>query len=233
MIDQRILVVDDDKKTVDLIRLYLEREGYQVLVAYDGKQALDLARRMTPDLIVLDLMLPEIDGLDVCRMIRAKSSIPIIMLTARTTEDDKLRGLNLGADDYIIKPFSPLELMARLRAVLRRTGTVEVKAADEIRVGELVVNVLRHEVRVGTRSVLLTPKEFKILEVLSRDPGRVFSRSDLLIEAFGYNYEGLERTVDVHVMNLRRKIEEEVANPVYIQTVYGVGYKLDDRTHAS
>ncbi len=233
MIDQRILVVDDDKKTVDLIRLYLEREGYQVLVAYDGKQALDLARRMTPDLIVLDLMLPEIDGLDVCRMIRAKSSIPIIMLTARTTEDDKLRGLNLGADDYIIKPFSPLELMARLRAVLRRTGIVEEKATDEIRVGELVVNVLRHEVRVGTRSVLLTPKEFKILEVLSRDPGRVFSRSDLLIEAFGYNYEGLERTVDVHVMNLRRKVEEEVANPVYIQTVYGVGYKLDDGAHAS
>ncbi len=233
MIDQRILVVDDDKKAVDLIRLYLEREGYQVLVAYDGKQALDLARRMTPDLIVLDLMLPEIDGLDVCRMIRAKSSIPIIMLTARTTEDDKLRGLNLGADDYIIKPFSPLELTARLRAVLRRTGTVEVKAADEIRVGELVVNVLRHEVRVGTRSVLLTPKEFNILEVLSSDPGRVFSRSDLLIEAFGYNYEGLERTVDVHVMNLRRKVEEDVANPVYIQTVYGVGYKLDDGAHAS
>jgi DNA-binding response OmpR family regulator len=226
MAHSKILIVDDDKKTVNLVKLYLEKDGYQVLTSYDGQQALELARQKQPDLVVLDLMLPEVDGLDVCRILRAESKIPIIMLTAKTTEQDKLLGLDLGADDYVTKPFSPRELMARVRAVLRRVGEEEYKGSPEIRYGDLVVNFLRHEAWVRGEPVRLTPKEFKLLDLLIKEPGRAFTRLELLDRVFGFDYEGLERTVDVHVMNLRKKIESDPSRPIYIQTVYGVGYKF-------
>ena len=228
----KILIVDDNKKTVDLIRLYLEKDGYQVLTAYDGRKALDLARQKRPSLIVLDLMLPKIDGLDVCRIIQAESKIPIIMLTARSTEDDKLLGLDLGADDYITKPFSPRELMARVRAVLRRMAQLEQKETPELRIGDLVIDIVRHEVHARGKQVPLTPKEFQLLKTLAQQPGRAFSRLELLERVFGFDYEGLERTVDVHVMNLRKKIEPDPGRPTYVHTVYGVGYKFNEAPDA-
>ena len=223
-----ILVVDDDKKTVDLIRLYLEKDGYRVLTAYDGRQAMDLARRREPGLIILDLMLPRVDGLDVCRILRSESKVPIIMLTAKTTEEDKLVGLDLGADDYVTKPFSPRELVARVRAVLRRVHTEEDDGPGELVFGDMVVDFVRHEARVNGESIHLTPKEFRLLETMAKQPGRVFSRLELLEHAFGFDYGGFERTVDVHVMNLRKKIEPDPAEPTYIQTVYGLGYKFEE-----
>jgi DNA-binding response OmpR family regulator len=223
---RKILVVDDDRKTVDLLRLYLEKDGYQVLAAHDGRQALDLTRQRRPDLIVLDLMLPNVDGLDVCRILRAESATPIIMLTARTTEDDKLLGLDLGADDYITKPFSPREVVARVRVVLRRVGAEREQEPASIHFRHLAVDFVGHAARLRGEPLRLTPKEFKLLETLIKQPGRAWSRLDLLEQVFGFDYEGLERTVDVHVMNLRRKIERDPARPEYIQTVYGVGYKF-------
>lgn len=222
-----ILVVDDDRKTVDLIRLYLEKDGYPILVAFDGRQALDLARRKQPGLIILDLMLPKVDGLDVCRILRSESKVPIIMLTAKTTEEDKLIGLDLGADDYITKPFSPRELVARVRAVLRRIIAEEDIGPTVMRFGDIVLDLTRHEARVQGNPVHLTPKEFKLLEIMVSHPGRVFSRLELLEHAFGFDYGGFERTVDVHIMNLRRKIEMDPREPDYIQTIYGLGYKFE------
>jgi DNA-binding response OmpR family regulator len=226
-----ILVVDDDRKTVDLIRLYLEKDGYRVLVAFDGQAAIDLTRDRRPGLIILDLMLPKVGGLDVCRLLRAESQVPIIMLTAKTTEDDKLMGLDLGADDYVTKPFSPRELVARVRAVLRRGIAESDTGPDQILYGDLVVDFVRHEARIDGSPVHLTPKEFTLLEILIKQPGRVFSRLELLEMAFGYDYQGFERTVDVHMMNLRKKIEINPAQPRYLQTVYGVGYKFEDGAH--
>jgi DNA-binding response OmpR family regulator len=223
-----VLVVDDDKKTVDLIRLYLEKDGYQVLTAFDGRQALDLSRRRQPGLIILDLMLPRVDGLDVCRILRSESKVPIIMLTAKTTEEDKLVGLDLGADDYVTKPFSPRELVARVRAVLRRMHTEDDSGPGELIFGDMVVDFVRHEARIRDESIHLTPKEFKLLETMAKQPGRVFSRLELLEHAFGFDYGGFERTVDVHVMNLRKKIEPDPTVPTYIQTVYGLGYKFEE-----
>jgi len=231
--NRKILIVDDDKKTVDLIRLYLEKDGYRALAAYDGRQALNLIRQKRPDLIVLDLMLPEVDGLDVCRILRAESRVPIIMLTARTTEGDKLLGLDLGADDYVTKPFSPRELLARVRAVLRRVDEEDSKGPPQVRFSDLAVDFVRHEVAVRGEPVYLTPKEFKLLETLIQEPGRAFSRLELLDRVFGFDYEGLERTVDVHVMNLRKKIESNPREPTYIQTVYGVGYKFTEEQDVS
>ena len=228
MADRKILVVDDDKKTVDLIRMYLEKDGYRVWTAYDGRQALEQARQRRPDLIVLDLMLPEVDGLDICRILRAESRVPVIMLTARSTEDDKLLGLDLGADDYMAKPFSPRELLARVRAVLRRVGQEQEKGPPELRFGDLTVDLLRHVVKIKGEAVTLTPTEFKLLEILVREPGRAFSRLDLVDRVLGFDYEGLERTIDTHVLNLRKKIEPDPAQPLYVQTVYGVGYKLNE-----
>jgi len=231
MAGARILIVDDDHKLVDLIRLYLARDGYRVLVAYDGRQALELARHKQPDLIVLDLMLPEVSGLDVCRTLRAESEVPVIMLTARTSEDDKLVGLDLGADDYITKPFSPRELMARIRAVLRRASQQEDEGPPQMQAGSLMVDIPRHQVTVRGKQVYLTPTEFRLLETLIREPGRVFTRLQLVERVFGPGYEGLERSVDEHIMNLRKKIETNPARPVYVQTVYGVGYKLNEKTY--
>jgi DNA-binding response OmpR family regulator len=227
MTDAKVLVVDDDKKIVDLISLYLKKDGYQVLLAYDGQQALDLARSRQPDLVILDLMLPQLDGMDVCSILRAESHLPIIMLTARTTEDDKLAGLDLGADDYVTKPFSPRELMARVRAVLRRATRDEASGPSELGFGELVVDLRRHEARLRGRVVDLTPTEFRLLELLAGQPGRAFSRLELLEGVFGYEYEGLERTVDVHVMNLRKKIEPKPNRPRYVVTVKGLGYRFE------
>ena len=223
-----ILVVDDDKKTVDLIRLYLEREKYRVLVAYDGQQALTLARQKYPSLIILDWMLPRVDGLDVCRILRVDSNVPIIMLTAKAAEEDTLLGLDLGADDYLTKPFSPRELVARVRVVLRRATSqqTEDQLPDELSTGPFMVDFRSHEVRLHGQLVNLTPTEFKLLETLVREPGRVFSRLELVKRVFGLDYEGFERTVDVHIMNLRKKIEAHPNEPAYLQTVYGVGYKF-------
>lgn len=223
-----ILVVDDDRKMVDLIRLYLEKDGYRVLVAYDGRRAIEIARNRRPGLIILDLMLPKVDGLDVCRLLRAESNVPIIMLTAKTTEDDKLEGLDIGADDYVTKPFSPRELVARVRAVLRRGMAEEVSGPSQIQLGNLEVDFVRHEARVEGTSVHLTPKEFTLLEIMIKQPGRVYSRLELLELAFGFDYQGFERTVDVHVMNLRKKIEPDPTQPRYVHTVYGIGYKFED-----
>lgn len=221
-----ILVVDDDKKTVDLIRLYLEREQHQVLVAYDGREALEIARQRAPSLIILDWMLPKVDGLDICRILRAESTVPIIMLTARSTEEDKLLGLDLGADDYVTKPFSPRELVARVRVVLRRTVQEDEVASPPLRIGALSIDFAAHEVRLDGELLRLTPKEFKLLETLAREPGRAFSRGELVTRVFGLDYEGLDRTIDVHLMNLRKKIEADPNHPLYLLTVYGVGYKF-------
>ena len=222
----KILVVDDDRNIVDLVRLYLERDGYRVLVAYDGLEALKLARQRRPDLIVLDLLLPEVDGLDVCRILQTESEVPIIMLTAKTTEEDKLIGLELGADDYVTKPFSPRELVARVRTVLRRVGKEAPQGPTEMRFTDLVIDRRSHEVRVRGEVVSLTPTEFRLLEVLAGEPGRALTRLELLDRVFGYDFEGFERTIDVHVKNLRKKIEPDPRHPTYVQTVYGVGYKF-------
>ncbi|MCR4406988.1 MAG: response regulator transcription factor [Anaerolineae bacterium] len=225
---RKILIVDDNPKIVDLVRLYLEKDGYRVLVAYDGLTALELARQKQPDLIVLDLLLPGMDGLDVCRVLRAESEVPIIMLTAKTTEEDKLVGLELGADDYVTKPFSPRELVARIRAVLRRAGKEAAPGPAEISFADLVIDRRSHEVRMKGELVPLTPTEFRLLEVLAEEPGRAFTRLELLDRVFGYDFEGFERTVDVHIKNLRKKIEPDPKQPIYIKTVYGVGYKFGE-----
>jgi len=224
MAGKRILVVDDDVKTVDLVRLYLQRDGYEVLAAYDGIEALRLARQSCPHLIVLDLMLPDIDGLEVCRILRHESDVPIIMLTAKTTDQDKVTGLGIGADDYVTKPFSPKVLVARVRAVLRRLPGE--RGPEEIRRGELTMNFTRHEAWLAGKPLNLTRVEFKILWVLAKEPGRVFSRANLVEEALGYDFEGFDRTIDVHILNLRRKLEPDPTHPRYIKTVYGVGYRF-------
>ena len=224
MAGKRVLVVDDDVKTVELVKLYLNRDGYRVLTAYDGVEALRLAREGHPDLIVLDLMLPGIDGLQVCRTLRDESDVPIIMLTAKTTDQDKLTGLELGADDYVTKPFSPRELAARVRAVLRRLPGE--RGPDKIQHGELTVDFIKHEAFLASRPLNLTTVEFKLLGVLVKEPSRVFSRAQLIEKALGYDFEGFDRTIDVHILNLRRKLKADPCHPKYIKTVYGAGYKL-------
>ena len=225
--NRRVLVVDDDAKTVELVKLYLKRDGYRVLTAYDGIEALRLARESRPDLIVLDLMLPGLDGLQVCRMLRDESDVPIIMITAKTTEDARLAGLDLGADDYVTKPFSPRELAARVRAVLRRIPEeMLMRGPEEIQHGELTVNFLKHEAYLAGRPLNLTTIEFKLLGILVREPERVFSRARLIEKAVGYDFEGFDRTVDVHIHNLRRKLEPDPGRPRYIKTIYGAGYKF-------
>ncbi len=223
---QTILVVDDDEKIVDVIRLYLERDHYQVLVAYDGLTALSLARQKCPGLIILDWLLPHIDGLDLCRILRAETKTPIIMLTAKSAEEDILLGLDQGADDYLTKPFRPRELMARIRVVLRRACSEEEVVSTELRAGELVINVRAHEVQLYGKPITLTPTEFKLLATLMKEPGRVFSREELVRHVFGSDYEGLERTIDVHLMKVRKKIEQMPNTPDYVHTVYGVGYRF-------
>jgi two-component system alkaline phosphatase synthesis response regulator PhoP len=223
----KILVVDDDPGIVKLVRAYLEQAGYYVFTAQDGKKALQIFRHDKPDLVVLDLMLPEMDGWDVCRALRKESDVPIIMLTARVEESDKLIGLELGADDYVTKPFSPRELVARVRSVLRRAQGMPPKP-ERISLGEITIDLSRHSVEVAGQPVDLTPTEFDLLATMMEDPGRAFTRSQLLESVQGYAYEGYERTIDVHIKNLRQKIEQQAGSPQLIKTVYGIGYKFED-----
>ncbi|GAA3218140.1 response regulator transcription factor [Dactylosporangium siamense] len=224
----RILVADDDPKQAELIRLYLERDGHSVLTVPNGRLALEQCRSRRPDLLVLDVMMPLVDGLDVCRIIRAESTVAILLVTARSTEDDLLLGLDLGADDYMTKPVSPRELAARVRALLRRSGIGSPGHQQVLRVGDLVVDAGRFEVRVDDAAVVLTAKEFGILELLAGEPGRVFTRGEIINRVFGFERDVSERTVDAHVVNLRRKIESDPAEPRYVQTVYGRGYRLNE-----
>ena len=221
------MVVDDEPKIVKQARDYLERGGFRVVDAADGKTALARARGERPDLIVLDLNLPGMDGLDVCRALRRESDVPIIMLTARVEETDRLIGLELGADDYITKPFSPRELVARVRAVLRRVHG-GVHQPGLIRAGELEIDLEGHKVVRGEKTVQLTRTEFNLLVALAQHPGQTFTREQLLGRLHGVAYDGFDRSVDAHIKNLRRKLEEDPAEPRYVLTVYGIGYKFTD-----
>jgi two-component system, OmpR family, alkaline phosphatase synthesis response regulator PhoP len=222
-----ILVVDDEPKIVELARDYLEHAGFAVVSASDGSEALARARSDHPDLIVLDLGLPKLDGLDVARALRRDSSVPIVILSGRSDESDKLVGLELGADDYVTKPFSPKELVARVRAVLRRIDR-PAPASDVIRASDVTLDVPRMRVRAGERDVDLTATEFQLLAALAREPGRVFTRSQLLDAVHGVAFESYERAIDAHVKNIRRKLEVDPREPRYLQTVHGVGYRFRD-----
>ena len=224
---KQILVVDDEPRIAEICRDYLERAGFKVLGAGNGADAVSLARSKQPDLIVLDLGLPKMDGLDVTRAIRRHSNVPIIMLTARVEESDKLIGLELGADDYLTKPFSPRELVARVRAVFRRTELGPARG-DVIRAGGVTLDVPRMQARIGKRAIELTSTEFELLATMMRQPGRVFTRGQLLDAIRGERIESFDRAVDAHVKNLRRKLEPDPKEPRYVLTVYGVGYKFAD-----
>ncbi|MDX1688755.1 MAG: response regulator transcription factor [Candidatus Promineifilaceae bacterium] len=231
MVKENILVVDDDKEIVRLVRGYLRQAGYDVLVAYDGETAVHTLRRENVDLLVLDLMLPDRDGWDITRLIRSDPSLahtPIIMLTARVDDVDKILGLELGADDYVTKPFNPRELVARVRALLRRSQADHHPATQVLQVADLHLDAGRREVTVAGRSVDLTPTEFDLLRALMKSPGYAFTRDELMEKGLGYAYTGMGRTLDSHVKNLRQKIEPDPKNPIYIETVYGVGYRLSD-----
>ena len=225
--NKKVVVVDDDPSVQEVTRAYLERDGYLVYVAGTAAEGLAVAERVKPGLVVLDLMLPDRSGEDVCREIRARSDVPILMLTAKASEDERVAGLALGADDYLTKPFSPRELVARVRAVLRRTQSetplVELLSFDH---GALEIDTVQHEVRRNGEPVELTPNEYKLLQTLARYPGRVYSRFELINHVQGYEYEGYERTIDAHVKNLRRKIEPDPKHPRYVETVFGAGYRL-------
>lgn len=220
-----IMVVDDEPRLVSLVEAYLTQEGYRVVTAGDGRQAMFLARQEKPDLIVLDIMMPEMDGYEFMRLHRKEQETPIILLTARVEDDDKVLGLELGADDYLTKPFRPRELVARIRAVLRRTGQVR-PSAQVLRSADITLDRETHTVQVADHYVDLTPSEFDLLATLMTAPGRAYTRLELLDRIQGVAYEGYERTIDVHIKNLRAKIEPEPRSPCYIQTVYGVGYRF-------
>lgn len=228
---KRILVVEDEKKISDVIAAYLDREGYAVTVTASGREAVAIADTLHPDLVVLDLMLPDLPGETVCRELRSRSDVPIIMVTARTSEEERVGGLAMGADDYLTKPFSPRELVARVRSILRRAGGEGQFLADvsSFNDGRLVIDHTRHEVKVDGKPVQLTANEFKLLSTLARYPGRVYSRYELISKVQGYDFEGYERTIDAHVKNLRQKIEVNSKQPQYIKTVFGVGYKFEDQ----
>ena len=228
MLKGRILVVDDDREVVRLMRAYLEQAGYEVLAAYDGETALHMLRREKPDLLLLDLMLPDRDGYDITRLVRGDPAlvhIPIIMLTARVEDTDKIIGLEIGADDYVTKPYNPREVVARVRARLRSQGTFKPRV---LQAGDLQMDIDRREVRVDDRPVDLTPTEFNLLRVLLEQAGYVLTRGELIRKGLGGDFEGLDRTLDSHIRNLRQKIEPDPRQPTYIQTVYGVGYQLSD-----
>ncbi|ADL07729.1 response regulator transcription factor [Thermosediminibacter oceani] len=230
MAKEKILVVDDEPNIVELVRFNLENSGFKVITASDGQQALDLVQKEQPDLVILDIMLPGIDGLEVCRIFRrqrATRDIPVILLTAKTEEIDKVLGLEMGADDYITKPFSPRELVARVKAVLRRADKVE-RSDKIIKAGPITIDVERHEVFVEGERKDFTPKEFELLRLLASNPGKVFSREYLLENIWGYDYLGDTRTVDVHIRHLRQKIERNSDTPQFIETVRGIGYKFNE-----
>jgi DNA-binding response OmpR family regulator len=224
----KIVVIDDEQSVREVVRAYLEKDGFTVFVAADGRDGLKLAERHQPDLIVLDLMLPDVSGEEICRDIRGRSDVPILMLTAKASEDERIEGLLLGADDYLVKPFSPRELVARVRAVLRRTQGVESPLVAVLRFdeGRLEIDTVKRSVRRDGEAIELTPNEYKLLLALARYPGRVYSRFELVNRVQGYDYEGYERTIDVHVKNLRKKLEPDPSKPRYVETVTGVGYRL-------
>ncbi len=222
---QTVLIVDDEAKLRDLLRLYLEQDGYRVVEAANGRDALFVARHEKPDLILLDIMMPQMNGYDFLRAHRKEATTPVIMLTAKIEEYDEVLGLELGADDYVTKPFGMRAVLARVRAILRRAGA-EPAESDILRAGEIVVDRGAHRVKIGERPVDLTPSEFALLTTLMASPGRAFSRLDLLERVAGDAYEGYERSIDVHIRNLRTKIESDPSNPQYIQTVYGMGYRF-------
>ncbi len=225
----KILVVEDEESVLDPLELLLTKEGYSIVTARDGKEALEKFDQSSPDLILLDLMLPEISGTQVCRQIRSKSSVPIIMLTAKDTEVDKVVGLELGADDYIVKPYSKAELVARIKAVLRRQNNESVSSdLGLITAGPVSIDIDRHLVTINGSTISLPLKEFELLEFLARNKGRVLTRTQLIDRVWGSDYFGDTKTLDVHVKRLRAKIEKDPANPVYIQTIRGLGYKFED-----
>ena len=226
----QILVVEDDKKTASLIKLYLEREGFQTVIAYDGQQALELAEQHRPIFVILDLMLPLVDGWEVCRRLRQSSNVPILMLTARGEEIDRISGLTLGADDYVVKPFSPRELVARVKAILRRGRSEDSGQEKILSFEELTLDLEKHKVTLEGRPVLLTPHEFKLLQMLMAAPGKVFTREELLERLYPRNEATvIERVVDVHIGKLRQKIEKDLSNPRYVLTVRGIGYRFAER----
>ena len=228
---KKILVIDDEEKIVTVLKAYLEQSGYQVVTAADGKAALTAFQREKPDFMILDLTLPGLDGLEVCRAVRRQSNIPILMLTARVEEADKLMGLELGADDYVVKPFSPREVVARVRTIFRRASG-ESTQNEIIRVGNLEIDMDQHTVMVADHQVELTPTEFDILVVLARQPKRVFTRLQIMEQAQGNAFEGYERTIDAHIKNIRLKLEPNSKDPTFIHTVFGVGYKLEVKSDA-
>jgi DNA-binding response OmpR family regulator len=226
-VNERILIVDDEASIHEVARAYLERDGFIVYSAYDGREGLDIALTKRPALIVLDLMLPDLSGEEICNEVRSRSDVPILMLTAKSTEDQRIAGLQLGADDYLVKPFSPRELVARIKAILRRSGG-EVPLVEQMRFdqGRLVIDQVRHEVLIDSEPVELTATEYKLLSALASYPGRAYSRLELVNRVEGHDFEGYERTIDAHVKNLRRKIELDPQHPRYVETVRGVGYRL-------
>ncbi|OPX43681.1 alkaline phosphatase synthesis transcriptional regulatory protein PhoP [Ruminiclostridium hungatei] len=223
---KKILVVDDEHKIVDVVKSYLEHSGYRVFTAFSGNEALRLFEKAGPDLVILDLMLPDISGTAILSQIRKQSKVPVIMLTARVEEEDILNGLDTGADDYVTKPFSPRQLVARAAAVLRRTAS-EMSVPEEVLVlGDIVIDALKHEVKKKDEIINVTPNEYKILQTMLRYPNKTFTREELIAIAFGEDFEGFDRTIDTHIKNLRQKIEDNPKSPQYLQTVHGVGYRL-------
>ena len=230
----KVLVVDDDEKILKVLTAYLEKEGYSVITARDGWEAVDKARQLGPDIVLLDVMLPSLDGWGVCKEIRRTSDVPIIMLTARDDEADRIIGLELGADDYVIKPFSPKEVLARMRAIFRRLQPASRREGGEriLKVGDAVLDQNSRSLTIAGTPVELTPTEYKLLELFLAHPGQVFSRLQLIEKVQDYAFEGYERTVDSHIKNLRKKLGASPDEPHYIKTIYGVGYKLVGEQHA-
>ena len=230
-VNRKVVVIDDELSVQDTVRAYLEKDGYLVFVAGNGRDGLALAERVKPGLIVLDLMLPDVPGMEICAEIRGRSDIPILMLTANSAEDDRINGLKLGADDYLTKPFSPRELTARVGAILRRSLSAEMPLVEVLSFddGDLEIDTVLHDVTVRREPVDLTPNEFRLLVTLAQYPGRVYSRFELVNRVQGYDFDGDERTIDAHVKNLRKKIEPDPKHPRYVETVFGVGYRLAKR----
>lgn len=227
-----ILIVDDEPLIVDVIQAYLEKAGFKAVTSANGRDALDVFDKSSPDLVILDLMLPDLSGEDICQAIRRKSRVPIIMLTAKASEEDLIHGLGLGADDYIAKPFSPRQLLARVQALLRRALDEPFPLASQLcfNDGELVIDSLRHEVRRSGETIAFTPNEFRLLCTLAKYPTRVFTRDELIEFALGDDFQGNDRVIDSHLKNIRQKIETDTRNPQYIQTVHGIGYKFGGNT---
>jgi len=225
----KILAIDDEEKILDVIKAYLEREGYSVFTETNGANAINTFKSLKPDLVILDLMLPGLSGEEICSKIRAISKVPILMLTAKVEEDDKVYGFSIGADDYLTKPFSPRELTMRVKAILRRTkDDMALNDIFSFNDGDLVIDTRSYEVKKSGEIVNLTPNEYKLLTVMAQNPNRVFTRVELIEKVMGYDFEGFDRTIDAHIKNLRQKIEDDPKNPVYIKTVYGAGYKFGE-----